>query len=581
MSYDLMFEKAIELQNNGALNEAESIYLKMLEAMPYNADVWNLLGLIAQTRDDNLRAVDCFLSAIKYSPKPFAPYFFNLALSYKALDRKSDAIEMYVKALDIMPNLKEGWNYLGVLQAQIGQKTEAIKSFCNALEIDGEYKEARANLCFYTDDAKNLFELADSDENDFFANFLASKKADSLNLKEKYLEKAFALCQDRGDVILDLAKLYRQKNDLDKALMFYYKVLNLDDNNVEAILGVADLYLEKGNNAKAEEFYKKSFDLRRDLYGAYLNYGVLLYKEKRYNEALSAYREAVKLNPNDPVVSYNLALILKELQEYEEALGLMFNAYLRDKESDVYQIAIMETINELFCKNAELALKIAQNWYNLDEENVFSKRLLEGLSGAKLNSDDSKYAKKLFDVFADNYDETMDKLDVEIVNKFRELKKDLKGYVLELGTGTGSVWNGFDCKDIKIDGVDVSDKMIEIARKKGIYKKLYCCDIECFLANNKLDKYDIVVGMDVFCYIGDLKNILKRLKGLELWFSVEKTLDDDGRDFYLAPNGRYKHSLCYIKKIKEEIKSKEFAAYEIVLRKENGVNVEGFLIKIK
>ena len=79
MSYDLMFEKAIELQNNGALNEAEGIYLKMLEAMPYNADVWNLLGLIAQTRDDNLRAVDCFLSAIKYSPKPFAPYFFNLA----------------------------------------------------------------------------------------------------------------------------------------------------------------------------------------------------------------------------------------------------------------------------------------------------------------------------------------------------------------------------------------------------------------------------------------------------------------------------------------------------------------------
>ena len=36
MSYDLMFQKAIELQNNGALNEAEDIYLKLLEAMPEN-----------------------------------------------------------------------------------------------------------------------------------------------------------------------------------------------------------------------------------------------------------------------------------------------------------------------------------------------------------------------------------------------------------------------------------------------------------------------------------------------------------------------------------------------------------------
>ena len=50
MSYDLMFQKAIELQNNGALNEAEDIYLKLLEAMPENSDVWNLLGLAAQSK---------------------------------------------------------------------------------------------------------------------------------------------------------------------------------------------------------------------------------------------------------------------------------------------------------------------------------------------------------------------------------------------------------------------------------------------------------------------------------------------------------------------------------------------------
>lgn len=60
MSYDLMFQKAIELQNNGALNEAEAIYLKMLEAMPENSDVWNLLGLVAQSKGNAGRARTAF-----------------------------------------------------------------------------------------------------------------------------------------------------------------------------------------------------------------------------------------------------------------------------------------------------------------------------------------------------------------------------------------------------------------------------------------------------------------------------------------------------------------------------------------
>ena len=237
-------------------------------------------------------------------------------------------------------------------------------------------------------------------------------------------------------------------------------------------------------------------------------------------------------------------------------------------------------INELFNINAELALKIAQNWYELDKKNVFSRRLLEGLSGASLNSNDSKYAKKLFDVFADNYDETMDKLESSIIKKFSELNPCLNGNILELGVGTGNAVKVLKNNDNCFDGVDVSKNMLEIARKNGGYNNLYCMDIETFVTKHNLDCYDMIVGFDVFCYIGDLKNILKALKGKELWFSIEKT-DERASDFYLTPNGRYKHSLSYIEKIKEELKSEVFQVFELVLRKENGNDVEGFLINIK
>ena len=107
MSYDLMFQKAIELQNNGALNEAEDIYLKLLEAMPENSDVWNLLGLAAQSKGNAGRAADCFLAAIRYAPAPFAPHFFNLGLAYRMLGKKREALEALQRAADLQPDLKE------------------------------------------------------------------------------------------------------------------------------------------------------------------------------------------------------------------------------------------------------------------------------------------------------------------------------------------------------------------------------------------------------------------------------------------------------------------------------------------
>lgn len=156
MSYDLMFQKAIELQNNGALNEAEDIYLKLLEAMPENSDVWNLLGLAAQSKGNAGRAADCFLAAIRYAPAPFAPHFFNLGLAYRMLGKKREALEALQRAADLQPDLKEAWNYLGLTQEETGDHQEAIKSFCRALDIDGAYNEARANLCFYTKDKETL-----------------------------------------------------------------------------------------------------------------------------------------------------------------------------------------------------------------------------------------------------------------------------------------------------------------------------------------------------------------------------------------------------------------------------------------
>lgn len=581
MSYDILLEKAIKLHNDGALNSAQDIYTKILEAAPYNADVWNLLGLVSQSKGNDEHAVDCFLSAIKYSPKPFAPYFFNLGLSYKALDKKAEAIDALQKVTKIEPLMKEVWNYLGVLYEECGMHEEGIKCFCKALEVDGDYKEARINLCFYSNDKEALIKVLDEDEKDFCANFMLAKLLDNLEEKEKYLRIAVEVCPYRIDALLYLAFVLKDKKELKEALKYYHKALDINENNVEAILGVADVNLELLEYEKAETYYKKSLNIRRDLYGVYLNYGLILYKLKRYSEALSMYREAVKLNSEDPLVSYNLALILKELEDYEEALGLMFNAYLKDKSNETFQIGIMETISLLFEKNAEMALKIAQNWQELDKDNIFSKRLLSALSGMDLGNNDAEYAKKLFDEFAENYDETISRLECNIIDKFKELNPNLEGKVLELGVGTGKASEILKNDKVSFEGVDISYNMIEKALATKGYENLYCEDIESFIKNHDLDVYDKIVSFDVFCYIGNLENIFSKLKGCEVWFSIEKADEERGKDFYLAPSGRYKHSVSYIKDLAKRFNFQEIQIHDLVLRKENGSPIWGCLIKIK
>lgn len=579
MSYDLMFNKAIELHNAGALNQAESIYLQILQVMPENSDVWNLLGLVSQSKGDLIKAKDCFLAAIKYAPTPFFAHYFNLGLCYKSLNKPKEALEALEKAVELNPQLKEGFNLLGILLMDKGDKTNAVKNFCKALEIDDDFEEARANLLFYTNDLNTLFDLAKKRQDCFEVQLKAGMATSDNALKEAYFRQAIALETDRVDALLLLADALRAENKVNEALTLYHKVLNLDENNVQAMLGIADIYLGQQEFDKAEKYYQKSFLQTRDIAGAHMNYGTLLYQQKRIAEALDEYRLAVELSPGMPEISYNLALILKETKDFEEALGLMFNAHLKDKTNETYMLNIVETLGEFFKVDAEKALKIAENWQKQETDNLFSKRILAALSGMDDKEHDSLYAEKLFDHFASTYEQTINKLEPNIIKKFKELNPNLSGVILDLGCGTGMAGEELSNDNTEFDGVDISQNMLDKAEKKGIYRTLYKEDIHNFVCTHDLKAYDLAIAFDVFCYMGDLREVLAPLYNSSLWFSVESADDDRCQDFYMAANGRYKHRKSYVEGLLKELKFKSIQAFDLTLRQENGEDVKGFLFK--
>ena len=121
--------------------------------------------------------------------------------------------------------------------------------------------------------------------------------------------------------------------------------------------------------------------------------------------------------------------------------------------------------------------------------------------------------------------------------------------MLDLGCGTGLVGRALQENFKYIVGIDISEKMIQEAKKIKIYDKLVRYEIIEYL-NSKTLCFDFFIAADVFIYIGDLTKIFKLIKSRNtkrgrFIFSTEHL---EGDNFRLEKSGRFSLSLNYIKK---------------------------------
>ena len=124
--------------------------------------------------------------------------------------------------------------------------------------------------------------------------------------------------------------------------------------------------------------------------------------------------------------------------------------------------------------------------------------------------------------------------------------------LLDLGCGTGAVGELFVQLGGRMDGLDLSPKMIAKARSKGLYGELWAADLleETETADRQ---YDLLLAADVFNYIGDLSPALaacwRRMKpGALLLFTLEAQPQDAARaPFDLGPGQRYRHDPAVVR----------------------------------
>ena len=157
------------------------------------------------------------------------------------------------------------------------------------------------------------------------------------------------------------------------------------------------------------------------------------------------------------------------------------------------------------------------------------------------------------------------------------------GDVLDLGCGTGLVAAALAGRFTAIDGVDLSPRMIDLAKAKEVYRDLHVGEVGAYLSSTARH-YDLITAADLFIYVGALEQTFegaaKCLRpGGRLAFSTET---DGAANYALQPTGRYTQSSAYVERLAAASGFRVETAAPGVLRHQAGEPVVGhFHILVK
>jgi len=135
------YNRGVERQNKGDLDEAVADYTKAIELDPKNVSAYNNRGNIREDKGDIRSAAADYTLAVAINQRhPTALY--NLGHSYQIRKDYEGAIAAYSKAIEVKPDYAMAYANRGLCQLYEGKDAEAQKDFDRSLEINAGLKNS-------------------------------------------------------------------------------------------------------------------------------------------------------------------------------------------------------------------------------------------------------------------------------------------------------------------------------------------------------------------------------------------------------------------------------------------------------
>ena len=278
--------------------------------------------------------------------------------------------------------------------------------------------------------------------------------------------------------------------------------------------------------------------------------GVALGKQARYAEAEGHWRDALARSPDDPFALAWLGMCLIGLERKSEARGVLEHADAQLPGNPTLQFY----------------LALARGETPRTQPGVLTEGLFDGYAG---------------------------RFDAELVGRLKyrvprrvaamllERAMGRSASVLDLGCGTGLLGVYLGRIAGSFVGVDLSGKMLDQARRHGIYTELRQGDLQDELLRTAPESFDYVIANDVFIYVGDISAVVPAAysvirTGGAFIFSCE-TADDAEGALVLRPSKRYAHSPGSVERLCLDAGFARFAMEALELRLEANVPIAGYI----
>ncbi|WP_343897733.1 methyltransferase domain-containing protein [Craurococcus roseus] len=384
-----------------------------------------------------------------------------------------------------------------------------------------------------------------------------------------------------------------QAGDLDGAERLYRKAAASRPADADAhnLLGV--VARQRGDARAALRHTGRALALQPEAPVFLANHGGALAEAGELREAVGFFRAALRRRPEDPVALRNLGQALAALGDAGSALEPLGRAAALDPDAPEPRLALAHARREVGdAEGAAAAAEAALARSAPDSALAAQARFLLAALGRAAVPDRAPtgYVRDLFDGFAERFDADLaGGLGYRTPELLAATLRDAgapagEGRGLDLGCGTGLSGLALAPLVRRLEGLDLSPRMLALARRRGVYAALHQADLLEWLPGHPA-AFDLVAAADVLNYLGDLRPALAGIAGALrpggfAAFSLEAGEGNGGAPFALGATMRYRHDRAHAAALAAE-------AFEVVsqseatLRQERGAPVAGVLMVLR
>lgn len=349
--------EAFHLEQQGRVQDAESVWRKLSEEYPKQAEPWAHVGLLEARQEHYAEAIASYRKALTLNPSmPGLKLNLGLAL-FKAADYRQ-AIEVLKPLLTVQPTSSPEAQRLRIL---LGMSYYGMKDFAlatpylkKAVEADTNNQTlllTLAHSCLLSkqyqcvlDTFHRMVELnADSAEAHMLTGEALDAMRDTLGAIREFRAAAAANPKE-PNVHFGLGYLLWTQGQYAEAVKEFQAELDNDPGHAQAQEYLADAYIQMNRMEDAEPILEKLRSSDASNAKVHLDLGIVYEEQGQKDAALMQFREAVRLAPTDVNAHWRLGRLYRSQGKTEEAKAEFERAKSLNKKADDELLKVMSKV---------------------------------------------------------------------------------------------------------------------------------------------------------------------------------------------------------------------------------------------